>query len=365
MLRNRGRVVAFIGRTYVSMESKTPEDEYLDYFMEMALDPEDRKAPEAWDAEEEYLSMFIAHAQDPVPTESKKDGAESAVTTASLDIRFSKFINTYSNSRLRRDSGVGLIRISLAVVPLSGFTVYAEDSTLLCYTMSGEGEVILNGVGTPQRKYDCAWIDCSKHIQFRSYPGKPWECAFVRVHGEKNPWTLSSVSVQLYQKGAVFMTFGAGTRFRSIIWELLSPKTDQHPDSENIYNHLLMGLFNELTLAFMCNRTRQVVIPDVIAAIQAYLDNNYFEDICLDGLSKRFGISKFHMSREFKRYIGKSPNDYLIDRRLDRAKELLANSNRTVAEIGQLVGIPNANHFLYLFKNREGLTPTAFRKRRI
>lgn len=132
-----------------------------------------------------------------------------------------------------------------------------------------------------------------------------------------------------------------------------------------LYEHLLLGLFNELTLVFMTNATRQLVIPDVIVGIQNYLDNNYFEEISLDDLSRKFGISKFHMSREFKRYIGKSPNDYLIDRRLDRAKELLSDSNRTVAEIGQLVGIPNPNHFLYLFKNREGLTPSAFRKRRI
>ena len=36
------------------------------------------------------------------------------------------------------------------------------------------------------------------------------------------------------------------------------------------------------------------------------------------------------MSREFKRYVGKSPNDYLIDIRLDRAKELLVDSKRTI-----------------------------------
>ena len=161
------------------------------------------------------------------------------------------------------------------------------------------------------------------------------------------------------------MTFGAGTRFRSIIWELLSPKTEQHPNSEALYNHLLLGLFNELTLVFMTNSTRQLVVPDVIVAIQNYLDSNYYEEISLDDLSRRFGISKFHMSREFKRYVGKSPNDYLIDRRLDRAKELLSDSNRSIAEIGQLVGIPNPNHFLYLFKAREGLTPSAFRKRRL
>lgn len=95
------------------------------------------------------------------------------------------------------------------------------------------------------------------------------------------------------------------------------------------------------------------------------MDRNYSRNISLDDLSRTFSISKFHMSREFKRYVGKSPNDYLIGIRLDKAKVLLVDSRRSIAEIGQLVGIPNTNHFLYLFKSREGITPSAFRKQRI
>ena len=68
------------------------------------------------------------------------------------------------------------------------------------------------------------------------------------------------------------------------------------------------------------------------------------------------------MSREFKKNIGKSPIDYLIDVRMSRAKSLLYDSNRSISSICQLVGIPNPNHFLYLFKEREGITPSAFRK---
>ena len=45
----------------------------------------------------------------------------------------------------------------------------------------------------------------------------------------------------------------------------------------------------------------------------------------------------------------------VIDIRLERAKDLLVDSRRSIAEIGQLVGIPNTNHFLYLFKKREGI----------
>lgn len=352
-------MVIFIDRTY--MGNVSSEEELLSVFMEMALDPEERAEVRPTFDEEDYLSLFMAHAQE-APSNKYQDVLEPSENNSKLEIRYSKFISGYDKAG---SGNSGLIRISSAIIPPTGFTVHSPDTTLLCYVLSGGGEVIQNGQGIPIQKYDCVWIDCSRHIQFRAYPDRPWECAFVRVHGRKNPWTSSEISARLYTSGTVFMTFGAGTRFRSIIWELLSPKTEQHPNSDALYNHLLLGLFNELTLVFMTNSTRQLVVPDVIVAIQNFLDSCYYEDITLDSLSRKFGISKFHMSREFKRYIGKSPNDYLIDRRLDKAKELLSDSNRTVSEIGQLVGISNANHFLYLFKSREGLTPSAFRKRRI
>lgn len=107
---------------------------------------------------------------------------------------------------------------------------------------------------------------------------------------------------------------------------------------------------------------KPAIIPDVILSIQNYLEKNYSKDINLDMLSKTFSISKFHMSREFKKSIGKSPIDYLIDVRISRAKTLLYDTNRPISDICQLVGIPNPNHFLYLFKEREGVTPSAFRK---
>ncbi len=356
----RKRAVVFIDRTF--MDDTSPEEELLSVFMEMALDPEAQAKPSDSFREEEYLSLFMAHAaQESITELPNSDTPGNTISDGKLDIRFSKFIMGQDS----KFGDVGVIRITSVVVPTSSFSVHAADTTLLCYVLSGSGEVIQDGKSVSLKKYDCAWIDCSRRTYFRAYPDKPWECAFVRTQRRKNPWTSSEISARLYTSGAVYMTFGAGTRFRSIIWELLSPQTEQHVNSQMLYEHLLLGLFNELTLVFMTNATRQLVIPDVIVGIQNYLDNNYFDEISLDDLSRKFGISKFHMSREFKRYIGKSPNDYLIDRRLDRAKELLSDSNRTVAEIGQLVGIPNPNHFLYLFKNREGLTPSAFRKRRI
>lgn len=312
-------------------------------------------------SEDEYLQLFIAHSLD--EPEEYEEVVSNGSSYSRPDIKYSKFISSYV--RLDPGSGIELVRLTSATVPSEGFNVYSDDATLLCYSLSGEGDVIIDGKAVRCRKYDCVWADCARRIQYRASPDKSWECAFLRVHGHMRSQLFSKVCEALYSFGQIHLTFGAGTRFRSLIWQLLSPRTESSPSPDSVYAHLLLGLFVEVELAVVSMSAKQVIVPDIISAIQSYLDRNYPQSITLDELSKSFGISKYHMSREFKRYIGKSPNDYLIDIRLDHAKVLLVDSSRTIAEIGQLVGIPNTNHFLYLFKTREGITPSAFRKQRI
>ncbi len=335
-------------------------EEYLDDFIDRAVEPEESKSASVPD-EEEYLELFIAHSLE--EPDQYEDVVAEGSSYSRPDIKYSKFVRSYSG--LDPGSGIELVRLTSATVPSDGFNVYSDDATLLCYSLSGEGDVIIDGEAMRCRKYDCVWADCSRRIQYRASPGKPWECVFLRVHGHMESKLYTDVCGTIYSRGLIQRTFGAGTRFRSLIWQLLSPRTEACPDPDSVYAHLLLSLFVEVELALVSSSAKQVIVPDIISAIQSYIDRNYPSQITLDLLSKNFGISKYHMSREFKRYIGKSPNDYLIDVRLDHAKVLLVDSARTIGEIGQLVGIPNTNHFLYLFKTREGITPSAFRKQRI
>lgn len=345
-----------IGRNYLQSENISREGELLSFFIEMAVDLEDVRES---GQEEDYLSLFMAHSKDPMDgyNEVMKEPGEDK----GVDIKFSKFISSYS--QLDRGSGIGSVRLTSVVIPSIGMTVAGDDVTLLCYTLSGEGEIIVDGLGIRCRKYDCVWVDCSRRIQYRAAPGRPWECAFIRIHGSPDSEFFSNACERMRSERIINLTFGAGTRFRSLIWQLLSPRTDSSPDPDAMYTHLLLSLFIEIELAVVSTSVKQVIVPDIIVGMQNYIDRNYSQEITLDALSERFSISKFHMSREFKKYVGKSPNDYLINVRIEKSKELLVDSRRTIVDIAQLVGIPNTNHFLYLFKTREGITPSAFRKR--
>lgn len=349
-----------IGRNWVSSDLSQEDNYFLADFIERALPEDAITAPEKDDAED-YLSSFIDRVNELKPDLEAK--AEQEISLGNVEMLYSRFINTFS--QLDFSSKIGIIRLSTVHIPASGMRVYTPETTLICYVLSGMGDVFIDGKVLHCRKYDCICLDCEKIPSFYSRGSEKWECAFIRVNGEFNSDIFPNLCNKIRQDSIVFLTFGAGERFRSIIWDLLSARTAKHINSESLFNHLLLGMFIELDMAITRAEEKPVIIPDVIIAVQNYLDKHFPEDINLDLLAETFNISKFHLSREFKKSIGKSPIDYLIDVRINKAKSLLNDTHKSVNQISELVGIPNANHFLYLFKNREGITPSAFRKFRL
>jgi AraC-like DNA-binding protein len=104
-------------------------------------------------------------------------------------------------------------------------------------------------------------------------------------------------------------------------------------------------------------------IPYYIAAIKEKFDHNYHDNYTLDAFEHEYHISKYRICREFNEHFDISPIQYLTNRRIEVAKEILISSDKRVNEIGRLVGYENTNLFIRLFKEQTGITPLAFRKK--
>lgn len=99
-----------------------------------------------------------------------------------------------------------------------------------------------------------------------------------------------------------------------------------------------------------------------LSSIKAFLDENYTEKIVLDDLAEKFFINKFYMSKIFKETYGVTINNYMIERRITRAKQLLRFTDKTIDEIGVMVGMDSANYFSRVFRKIEGISPGEYRK---
>lgn len=84
------------------------------------------------------------------------------------------------------------------------------------------------------------------------------------------------------------------------------------------------------------------------------------EKITLDALAAVCGLGRFHFLRQFKHTIGMTPHAWLLRLRLEHACSLLAQGNRSIAEIAQHVGFYDQSHFSKAFRQAFGVAPSAF-----
>ena len=85
-------------------------------------------------------------------------------------------------------------------------------------------------------------------------------------------------------------------------------------------------------------------------------------EVSLAAVAEAVGMSYFHFSRAFKQSTGVSPNNYLVERRIERAKKLLAETDNPVVEIALRVGFASQSHFTTTFRKLVGTTPKAYRE---
>jgi AraC-like DNA-binding protein len=92
------------------------------------------------------------------------------------------------------------------------------------------------------------------------------------------------------------------------------------------------------------------------------IDGRYDEPLDLEALARAAHVSSRHFSRSFKRTFGETPHQYLLTRRLERARHLLRTTDMRVADVCLTVGFASVGSFTTTFKRHEGVSPTAYRR---
>lgn len=99
-----------------------------------------------------------------------------------------------------------------------------------------------------------------------------------------------------------------------------------------------------------------------LAHVVDFIKRNIREELSLDKLSEKACMSKPHFSRTFKKELGISPMEYILDQRLTLAANYLKQGISQVQEVCYLAGFNNVTYFIRAFKNRFGKTPKIFQR---
>jgi AraC family transcriptional regulator len=96
--------------------------------------------------------------------------------------------------------------------------------------------------------------------------------------------------------------------------------------------------------------------------VATYIEDHLSESISLASLARLARLSPYHFCRAFKQSFGMPPHRYHTDRRIGRAKSLLAKRTLSVTEIGLIVGFRESSSFAFAFRKATGLTPSSYRR---
>ena len=105
------------------------------------------------------------------------------------------------------------------------------------------------------------------------------------------------------------------------------------------------------------------VSQEALWRAREFIDAHFTQPLNLDDLARTANFSRYHFLRAFRRAFHATPHEYLTRKRVERARELLAESNLTVTEICFTVGFESLGSFSSLFHKIVGWSPSIYRAR--
>ena len=93
-----------------------------------------------------------------------------------------------------------------------------------------------------------------------------------------------------------------------------------------------------------------------------YIEHQYAQDLSIQQIADELNVNTNHLAAAFRKETGSTPGNYIRQTRVKQAARLLSSTDLSIQEISSMVGVPDANYFIKLFKKEYSLTPTQYRK---
>lgn len=235
----------------------------------------------------------------------------------------------------------------------------SHDSFLLLYTISGRGAVQTMGETHALLPGQALLMDC--HIPHRYCCASPsWEFLWVHIQGGGT----APLFPLLYPFGVHAISLHQADVFCQSLLHLLEqiPHNDiQSAADVSLSIHALFSLLISASLEEDGFHRRQTYMHEITKAVQL-IQNRYCDPITVDDMIADIPISKYHFIRIFRRVMGITPYQYLMNYRINQSKHRLRLSDASIAEIALSCGFSDPSNFISQFKKHVGQTPSQYQR---
>lgn len=222
------------------------------------------------------------------------------------------------------------------------------DAYILFYIVEGCMDFVYQGVHTSAAEGSVVLMDCNLYNLY--YVRALTKFHWFHFNGNASRAYCARLTNEC---GPVFeKQFTLAPVFRLIL-DALSRGQDEDGLSAHIhqvFSSLCTSLNHEMLYSMPIFRAKQ------------WVETHFREAVSLDDLAAVAMLSRYHFSRQFHAEVGLSPHAYLVQIRLDYAKQRLAETSDTVEQIAEDCAFSSASNFIRAFRQQTGITPFKFRQ---
>lgn len=215
----------------------------------------------------------------------------------------------------------------------------------------GTGNIVILPAGAPTTWH----LECQGEVRHLHLYLSPTRIQEIAASAEINPDTvelIDAIGVADPQIEAIALSYFSELRAEGLGGKLYV---------ESLANLLAIHLLRHHSSVKQFPRPRSHRLPETtLRQVIAYIEDHLAEDLSLSALAAVACLSPYHFARLFKESTGLSPHQYVIHRRLERAKLLLSTPKWPLTIIAHTVGFANESHLALHFKRLTGLTPNAY-----
>ncbi|MDQ0206547.1 AraC family transcriptional regulator [Alkalicoccobacillus murimartini] len=248
--------------------------------------------------------------------------------------------------------------------------VHSHEAIEIMYVLSGHCLIEVDGQMLKLKKGQFIFIDGNIPHRLQVEPGKTCRMSniefnfqqlqtvfppFKDIVSEHNPLKLLTENPHSYL--LFHDSCDISQCMHALILELDRKETNSVFTQQLLLSQILIRMA-ELAAQEQDTPEQNVYIQKSIE----YMHRNYDRDIRVKDVADAVHLHPGYLHRIFKKSMGTSVNGYLINHRMDKAKELLTRTNITITDIPHYIGMNSQQYFSTIFRQQTGTTPKQYRK---
>lgn len=228
-----------------------------------------------------------------------------------------------------------------------------ENYELFCF-LSGSAQYYVEGTIYPLKPHDILLLKVAESHALLIDKAIPYERIVISFNGDALVGNLKERIVSFLDTRPL----GQQNKYSllkqengNLLFYLDKICTTEDIEEKRLY---LTFVLNELSKKTPSEPNQE--ITDSIGEVIEYINGHLFEDISLDMLSEKFYLSKVHLTRKFKSYVGTTIWEYISTKRLIKAKELL-KGGKWPTDVAEACGFNDYSTFYRAYKQKYGISP--------